>query len=310
MKRIISLFAISAIAASTAFAQKAFKQLGVSVEAGTTGLGVNISYPLVSDHLIVSAGYNFPSFTYSEKINVGNQYVNKYIGPVSDAVKLYKKVAQDYGLTDPFSYDVEKITDLNANVDAKVNFGNFKLTLQYYPTTASNFYLTAGVFIGNGTFGTLSGDIDSRAWELYKNAITANNEIGKLPQFILSDLSNLLGTDLPVKDIEDAITFNVGDQSFRIRPEDNGHIKADLKVNKVKPYVGFGFGNAIPQQHRCGFQMEVGAYYQSKPVLVSDQEIPYDIEAIWQEDLADTKDIVQKFTWYPQITFRITGRIF
>lgn len=310
MKKLISLIAISLIATSSVFAQKAFKQLGVSLEAGTTGLGINVSLPLVTDHLILSAGYNFPTFTYSEKINVGNEYVNKYIGPVSEAVSTYKKIASDFGLKDPFTYDVEKIQDLNANVDAKVDFGNFKLMLQYYPSTVSNFYLTAGVFIGSGTFGTLSGDIDPRAWELYKNAITANNEIGKLPAFILTDLSELLGTDLPVKNIEDAITFNVGDQSFRIRPEDNGHIKADLKVNKVKPYVGFGFGNAVPQNHRCGFQMEVGAYYQSKPMLVSSQEIPYDIEAIWQKDLADTKDIIQKFSWYPQITFRITGRIF
>lgn len=310
MKKLISLIVISLIATSAVFAQKAFKQLGVSFEAGTTGLGFNVSYPLVTDRLIVSAGYNFPSFSYSKNINVGNKYVNNYIAPVSDAVKLYKEVAKDFDIEyDPFTYDVEKIDDLSAKVNAKVDFGNFKLTLQYYPA-ASNFYLTAGVFISNGTFGTLTGDIDQRAWQLYENAITANNEIGKLPEFILKDLRDHLHIDLPVKEIEEAITFNIGEQSFRIRPEDKGHIDAELKVNKVKPYVGFGFGNAIPQQHRCGFQMEVGAYYQGKPMLVSRQEIPYDIEAIWQKDLADAKDIVQKFTWYPQITFRFTGRIF
>ncbi len=310
MKKLISLFAISVLATTSLFAQEAFKQLGVSLEVGTTGLGVNFSYPLVSDRLILSAGYNFPSFSYSKNINVGNEHVNQYVGPVSDAVALYKKVAKDFDLVDPFTYDVEKITDLSAKVNAKVDFGNFKLMLQYYPTNSSNFFVSAGVFIGSGNFGSLTGDIDPRAWELYKNAITANNEIGKLPQFILNDISDLLHTDLPVKDIEDAITFNVGDQSFRIRPEDNGRIDAQIKVNKVKPYLGLGFGNAIPQNSRCGFQMEIGAYFQSKPTLTSSQEIPYDNSAIWQKDLADTKDIVQKFTWYPQLTFRITGRLF
>ncbi len=318
MKKLLSLITVAALTFSTAQAQIAFRQLGASVEVGTTGIGVNLSYPVVSDHLIVSAGYNFPSFAYTKNIEVGSQYVNKHIEQVKEVAGLYDKGVD---IINQFSQkqlphigdDVRKIDKITADVKAKVNFGNFKLMLQYYPTTQNSFYLAAGVFIGNGEMATLTGQIDDQVWSIYEKAVEANRELGKIPPAIAEDIKTLLHLDgdlRPVKNLEEAIRFNIGDQTFQIRPEDNGHIEAQLKVNKVKPYLGIGFGNSIPQRHRCGFQMEIGAYYQSKPKLVSTQEVPYDIEAIWQKDLADVKDIIQKFSWYPQLTFRFTGKIF
>lgn len=280
MKRTLSLFLAAAMTLTAAHAQEAFKELGASLELGTTGIGVNLSLPVVTDHLVVSVGYNFPSFSYSKDVNVGNGYVNKQIQKVIDA-------APDKG--------IKLIDRLGADVEAKLNFSNFKVMLQYYPTTQSSFYVAAGAFFGGGEMINLSGQVDANAWKTYEEAVAINNT---------------LPAEKRSADLNNAMCFNIGDQTFLIRPEDKGHIEAKFKTNSVKPYVGIGFGNSIPQKNRCGFQMELGAYYQGSPALESAQEIPYDIEAIWQKDLADTKDMIKKFAWYPQLTFRITGRLF
>ncbi len=302
MKKIFA-FAITSLIASYVQAQTAFKQIGLSIEGGTTGLGINISYPVVTDHLIISAGYNFPEFGYKQNVEVGTEYVNEQINNVKEIISLYNSVAPQQGLS-PINGQIQNINKISADVDAKLNFGNFKIMLQYYPTTQSSFYLTAGVFIGNGEMGSIIGDLDKEAWATYKQAIEINNLLPKEP---ISVLGHRIGR---YEGLDEAVRFSVGDQTFQIRPEDEGHIETKVLVKKVKPYVGLGFGNSVPQRHRVGFQMEIGAYYQGKPTFVSDQEVPYDNKATFQKDISDIKDMVQKLTWYPQLTFRITGRIF
>ena len=288
---------------TAANAQEAFEHMGASVELGTTGLGINISLPVVTDHLIISAGYNFPSISINKSIDVGNGYVNQQIDKVKEAISLYNQAAPLLSLK-PIEGSVERISKLDAEAKAKVNCGNFKLMLQYYPTTQSSFYISAGAFIGNGEMGSISGQISQDVWDIYKQAVAINNLLPKTP---IEVGGKHIGY---VKEIDEAVRFNIGERTFHIRPEDNGHIGAQLKVQKVKPYIGVGFGSSVPIKRRVGFQMEIGAYYQGKPTLESAQEVPYDIEAMWQDDLADIKDMVEKITWYPQLTFRITGRLF
>lgn len=315
MKKLLTI--VAATLAVSAQAQQAFKQFGLSAEVGTTGIGVNISVPLVTDHLVFSAGYNFPTFKYSQNATIDNAYVNTQIGRVKEMAGLYDQAIDLYNsLTSKqlphISDDVNKVEKLSADVDAKMNFGNFKLTLQYYPTTQSSFYLTAGVFIGNGSMIDVDGQIDKNIWSVYKKAVEANNELKRIPSDVYSVIQDFVGDRLnPVKELDTAIRFNAGDKTFIVRPEDEGHFEAKLKVQKVKPYVGIGFGNSVPQRHRFSFQMELGAYYQGKPTLEGPQiSDTFDPSAFSQKDLTDAMDIIEYFAWYPQITFRFTGRIF
>ena len=283
MKRIFSLIVAAVTIMAAANAQVAFVHLGASVEAGTTGAGINFSFPVVTDHIIISAGYNFPSFTYSKSIDVGTGHVNDYI-------KQVQAVAPDK--------DLQLVNKLNATMDAKINFGNFKLMAQYYPTTESNFYFAAGVFIGKGEMITIEGKVNDDAWKKYTDAVAANNQLPAANR---------------VQDLDRAISFYIDDfRTYQIRPQDNGRFEGKMTVSKVKPYFGIGFGSSVPMDKRVGFQMEIGAYYQGKPKFESKQEASFTDDGIdiYQKDLNDAITMIEKFSIYPQITFRITGRIF
>lgn len=51
-----------------------------------------------------------------------------------------------------------------------------------------------------------------------------------------------------------------------ISPKEVGDIQFGLSTNPICPYVGIGFGRAVPK-HRVGFNFELGGYFIEKPVL-------------------------------------------
>lgn len=52
---------------------------------------------------------------------------------------------------------------------------------------------------------------------------------------------------------------------INISPEEVGQIKAEIKPSSaIAPYIGIGFGRAIPK-HRVGVSFEIGTYYMGSP---------------------------------------------
>jgi len=47
-------------------------------------------------------------------------------------------------------------------------------------------------------------------------------------------------------------------------PADIGKIKTEVKVNSIMPYLGIGFGKAVPV-NRLGLGLDLGVYYQGSP---------------------------------------------
>ena len=132
MKKLFTLALAALMACGAAQAQKAFRQVGVSLEAGTTGVGANLSLPVVSNHLILTVGYNFPSFglNRSLELNSGSisQQMQQAIGKIDEYnqfVNADEQRAQLLGLTPISTTGLQQsINSLNADIEAKLNFGN------------------------------------------------------------------------------------------------------------------------------------------------------------------------------------------
>jgi hypothetical protein len=106
-----------------------------------------------------------------------------------------------------------------------------------------------------------------------------------------------------------------------------GNVKAELKVNSFKPYLGIGFGRAVPRK-RIGLQLDLGVQFWGKPELQSnfsyvDRQTGENVtryEAIKKnritnqdkdyQDLKDAVKTIQKIGVYPVLNLRINGRIF
>lgn len=129
-----------------------------------------------------------------------------------------------------------------------------------------------------------------------------------------SDLMSIKGHSGKVEEYGPAIKdygINIGD--YNIPFDDNGDIKGGVKVKKVRPYLGLGFGRLIPKG-RIGFRFELGAQFQGKPkVYAGDIDNVLENKQVTDAVDEETKDDIAKvMDWlkvYPVMKFSIRGRI-
>ena len=285
------------------------------MEFGTTGLGVNLSYPIITDRLIVSMGYNFPTLSINETIDLNMK------GKLIEASEMSKEYNQMRDLAlmifpedevnkkFPLIQEIEPKEECQTKIKDILNFSNFKLMLEYYPTNSSYFHFTAGVMIGNGEWMSISAQADPEVWKVYEDAVKANNIYKEIQQTMKDDY----GIDItPVENLENIAKVNVGKDTYHLKAESGGRLDTKLTIKKVKPYIGIGFGSSIPTKRRLGFQMEIGAYYQGKPTFegATKPEENYDASAFNNRLVDEIVDDLVYLRWYPQLSFRFTGRIF
>ena len=84
-------------------------------------------------------------------------------------------------------------------------------------------------------------------------------------------------------------------------------MKGGLKVQKVRPYLGLGFGRYVPNK-RISVTGELGVQFHGhiKP-YTSEGEIEA-FDELTEKD--DWKKVMDKLTVYPMLKIVISGRIF
>ncbi len=173
----------------------------------------------------------------------------------------------------------------NVNLKGTVNVFNFKLLADLYPFKGSSLHLTGGVFIGN------------------------------------DDIINVSNTTMIIKDPTKygKVGIKLGDR--RITTDQNGYITADVTVDKVKPYVGIGFGRAVPTKSRLSVSCDLGVQFWGKPRAGAMTKNEWDDETYHKfsyteldeyddEDLKDGMKTAEKITIFPVLSIRLNGRIF
>lgn len=270
---------------------EAFRNVGVGIEAGLMGAGVEVSMPVVTDHLVLVLGYNLPNIKVNTDFEVSSSDIRQKINEMNTNINNYNALASgmpNYSRIDNLDYPDKDIT---VDVDAKVKLGAFKCMLEYYPSAENSFHITAGMLIGQDNFVSLKGTADAEWWQTYMKAIEINDK--QLP------------SEYRVSNLEDVVKFSIDDRTFQFKPNSKGKLDLDVNINKVRPYLGFGFGRPIPKK-RVGFQFELGAWFHAKPEIVSDSEVSYDPSA---DGVSDVVKVMNKIQFWPQMTFRLTGRI-
>lgn len=166
-------------------------------------------------------------------------------------------------------------------VEGKLNKKDWKVLLDIYPFgPESSFRLTGGLFIG-----------PEKLIEAYNTS-----------QFLKPSEWGTAGVKL-------------GD--YRITSDEFGNVRADIKVKKVKPYVGIGVGRNVPKK-RLSVTADFGVQFWGKPGVYTKAKDSfgdyYDKKlekGDFDDDDADKAfDIMSKITVYPVISIRLCGRIF
>lgn len=170
----------------------------------------------------------------------------------------------------------------------KFNSDDFKLLFDLYPFKSSSFHLTAGAFIGS-----------KKAYRMYT-------------------------TEPIVKHQEDygSAYIELGGHKFSSRKD--GKAEANVEVKSFRPYLGIGFGRAVPKKSRVTVTCDFGVKFWGKPAVYGWERTPgttmndpdwvrytkLEKEDIDNERGRDFYEDIEKISVYPVINIRLCGRIF
>lgn len=97
----------------------------------------------------------------------------------------------------------------------------------------------------------------------------------------------------------------IGD--YKLPVDENGDVKGGIKVNSFRPYLGLGWGRAVPGK-LLSFSTELGVQIHGKPKLYTENG---DITSIADYDDDNTfQKIMDKVKVYPVLTFKLNFRAF
>jgi hypothetical protein len=90
-----------------------------------------------------------------------------------------------------------------------------------------------------------------------------------------------------------------------ISPEEVGKIDVGIKVGPICPYIGIGFGRAVPKT-RFSFNFEIGGYYINQP------NISFKATGMLEPSSANEKvlqDNMSGYNWLPMMNFGFNFKI-
>ena len=292
MKKAILLVSALMLFTFNARSNEPSGHLSLGLEAGTTGAGIQIAVPIIKNHLVITAGYNYAkgSFALShDGLNMGgiSGSINDYI---NDGNSYLSKVPGESRRLSPMP------NSTSVDVDADIDLGGFKAMLEFYPSKNSGFHINAGVFAGSEGILDANGSVPDY-WKAYSSMVNDAKTIAK----DYPDYSSVVGS-IP------ELSATVGDRTLALK--DDGIVNLGLKTAAIRPYLGLGFGRSIPRKH-FGFQFDLGVLYTGKYDITSANEVEgtsgYKVE---NEKITQVLELADKICIYPQMSLRLIYKIF
>lgn len=208
MKRLILMAIVTVGVISVGMAQKVqnygfFNHASIGLSAGTTGIGLEISFP-VTKVIQFTAGYSF-----MPKISVLKN-VDYYYYIHSNGMNIRHTETTE--------------------VEGQLHMGDGKFLVEVSPFENYSFHVTAGLYVGKTVLITAQNN----------EPLSGINPDGEI---MISGHKIKIGTD--------------------------GIARATVEVNKVKPYIGIGFGRSVPKK-RVSVSFDAGLIFWGSPAVYED----------------------------------------
>ena len=121
----------------------------------------------------------------------------------------------------------------------------------------------------------------------------------------------LLHSKGDVKVAKGEVLHKAGDK-YRMMPDGEGMVKAKAKINRFKPYIGFGYGGPISKDKKTSISFDAGLmFWGGAPDIIMHDGIDLinDVERL-EGQLGDYVDKIKMFKVFPVISLRLTQRLF
>ena len=282
---------------------------GIGAGAGTTGIALDASFTL-GKYVGVRGGVDImPQFKVSKDIDLKTEDANKRLSQLTFEITELNKKLYDAGMKQvnldqyPGGNLPEKM-----EIEGKLKNTTGHVLIDLYPGGGS-FHFTVGAYFG-----------PDEIIDVYNKESGFLNPINAYNEAIIN--ANSPSADPGVKQVVNQYNLKMiggelGDYFVTPNPAENGDVKAYAKVKGFRPYVGLGFGRAVPKK-RIGCQFDLGVQFWGKPeiyVPTYDKAAKtYQYEKIdgdkAGDDAGKVLKTVSKVSVYPVLNFRLVGRIF
>ena len=254
--------------------QRGSRRTAIGIEASFTGLGLEISAKL-NPHIAVRGGLSMLPLSFKTDLSLPLE------GDMRSELETYFARSE---VRDELTRQnlPRNINDINTSLDLTASLGlvNGKLLVDLHPSKRLAFRGTVGLYFGKNKLINVDGKLQQPA--LIQTLTVVDNITG----------GELLGQNI----IED---YNLG-------ISDLNHLNAAISIRTVKPYVGIGFGRAVPKR-RVGVSFDMGALFWGEPAITSKHG---EIQKLIDKELDGVGDLLKNFSIFPVMALRINIGIY
>lgn len=306
MKKILVLVTTLALSASAAFAQGAFSHMSLGLDLGTTGVGLQMSFPIVENHLVVSVGYNYLGFPYNKRTDFSTADLADKVSGLNNKIAEVNSQIEPYGAHLWSTFETKFPSRTNVDVAARARMSTIKALFEFYPSAKSGFHITAGAYIGiSPNLINLTAEVNEGFWndvDSFENELnTLRSEMNQI-KANYPECADKMNVDFP--SVPNELKFNMGGETYKVARR--GTLTAAVKAWQVRPYLGVGFGKSIPDSH-FSFVADLGVWYHGKPKMESPNKTTYDASAT---TLNFDPKVVEKVPVWPVVSLKLIYRIF
>lgn len=328
MKRLFCMLVMTGITAIGANAQtelngqnEAFKHLDGALTLGTTGVGIEVATPVGN----------------SMRLRVGASYMPRFDYNMTFGVQVGDDPSTSSSKFERLSSMLESFT--GSKVDDRIDmignptYYNFNLLVDVMPFKNKHWHITAGFYLGPSDIAKAYNKTEDMpslmAVGIYNNMY--NKLHGKSPweltEVKLIDLGpgyENVGSDLEMlMTLQDKFDrwgrmgIHLGDRkdgsAYMMEPDENLMVKARMKANSFKPYIGFGYGGRLlKNSDRYQISFDCGMmFWGGKPdVLTHDgTNLITDVDNVGGK-VGDYIKIIKKFDVFPVLNVKLSRRLF
>lgn len=293
-----------------------FKHLDLSVDVGSVGVGLNVSMP-VGDYVRLRAGFDvMPKFQHN--MSFGVQVGDPSQQSESESRSKFERLATM--LESLTGYRVDDHVDMVG----EPTFNNFKLLVDVMPFRNKHWHFTAGFYWGSSRVAKARNTMEDMT-SLMAMAIY-NNMYDRIAsgEGIVLDLGNMQIPMFNDPEMEDKILgygrmgVHVGDRRadgtpYMMEPDGSNMVRAKIKVNPFRPYVGVGYGGRLLKgcdDYRISFDCGMMMWGGTPKILTHDgTDLVRDVMNI-RGKVGDYVRLIKGVKVYPVLQLQVSRRLF
>ncbi len=287
-----------------------FNKLELAANIGTTGLGLEVASPI----------------TQWAKLRAGVDWMPPFSIPMTFGMESYV----DGQLNDKFEtiqdlmYQMSGMTlDKEIRMKSTPTMTTFRLLVDVYPFKNNrHWHFTAGFFVGGNSIGKSVNVMEEMPSLLAVNMydrmykeVTADDYLDKVldePFFGDFYLDFEVAMELQEKLLSmGQLGVHVGDHKdgtpYMMMPDEEGMVRAWAKVNRFRPYLGFGYGGSLTPDGKWQASFDAGVQFWggAPKVTTHDGTVLNDLVDL-RGKVGDYMNLMKAIPVYPTIDFRLS----